>query len=231
MAKRGEIKLLGTAASPYVNRVQFVLNLKSIEYEFIEENLACKSELLLTSNPVYKKIPVLFHANKPPICESLVIIEYLDEFQPDVHRILPSVPVDRADNRFWANYVDNKYFPLYEELRQTPGKEDKEAIKKQIIEGSVLLEEAFEKFSNGKAYFGGDDLGYLDVVLGCFIAWIEFSSKRNEFNAFDEVKTPKLAKWAERIRSHESLKGAIPGNETLMNFYLMLQIHKPPRAT
>ena len=110
MAKNGEIKLLGTAASPYVNRVQFVLNLKSIDYEFIEENLACKSELLLTSNPVYKKIPVLFHANEPPICESLVIIEYLDEFQPDVHRILPSVPMDRANNRFWANYVDNKVY-------------------------------------------------------------------------------------------------------------------------
>ncbi|KVH96103.1 glutathione S-transferase U17-like [Cynara cardunculus var. scolymus] len=230
MTKRDEIKLLGTAASPYVNRVQFVLKLKSIEYEFIEENLACKSELLLTSNPVYKKIPVLFHANKPPISESLVIIEYLDEFRPDVHRILPSAPIDRADNRFWANYIDNKYFPLYEDLRQTPGKEGKEAVKKQILEGSVLLEEAFEKFSNGKAYFGGDDIGYLDVVLGCFLGWVQFGNKHNEFNAFDEVKTPKLAKWADRMLSHESLQGIIPGNETLMNFYMMLQIHKPPRA-
>ncbi|KAJ0799256.1 putative glutathione transferase [Helianthus annuus] len=67
MGKGSEIKLIGTAESPYVNRVQIVLNLKSIDYEFVEENLTCKSELLLTSNPVYKKVPVLIHANKPPI--------------------------------------------------------------------------------------------------------------------------------------------------------------------
>ncbi|KAJ0432769.1 putative glutathione transferase [Helianthus annuus] len=108
MGKNSEIKLLGTPPSPFVNRVQFVLNLKSIEYEYIDENLACKSELLLTSNPVYKKVPVLFHGNKPPIPESLIIIEYLDEIYPDIHPILPSDPLGRADNHFWANYIDNK---------------------------------------------------------------------------------------------------------------------------
>ncbi|KAI3729099.1 hypothetical protein L6452_17748 [Arctium lappa] len=230
MATKSEIKLLGTPASPYVNRVQFVLNLKSIEYEYIEENLACKSELLLTSNPVHKKIPVLFHANKPPICESLIIIEYLDEIKPDVHRILPSNPIERADNRFWANYIDNKFYPLYEELRLTLGKEGKELIKKQIIEGSVLLEEAFMKFSNEKAYFGGDDIGYLDVVLGCFLAWTKFVEKHNEFKVFDDVRTPRLAEWTKRIWSHEAVKDVIPGNEPIVNFYMMLQKYKPPGA-
>ena len=108
MAENDDIRLLGTSASPYVNRVQFVCNLKSIDYEFVEENLACKSELLLISNPIHKKVPVLLHANKPPICESLVIIEYLDEIKPDVHRILPSFPIERANNRFWSHYIDKK---------------------------------------------------------------------------------------------------------------------------
>ncbi|KVH96093.1 glutathione S-transferase U17-like [Cynara cardunculus var. scolymus] len=230
MPKKSEIKLLGTTASPYVNRVQFALNLKSIEYEFIEENLVCKSELLLTSNPVHKKVPVLFHANKPPICESLIIIEYLDEIKSDVHRILPSDPLERADNRFWANYIDNKFFPLYEELRMTIGKEGKEAIKKQIIEGSVLLEEVFVKFSNGNDYFGGDDVGYLDVVLGCFIPWRKLIEKYNEFTAFDEVRTPRLAEWTKRIWSHEAFKDVIPENGTIVNFYMILQKYKPPRV-
>ncbi|KAK1437788.1 hypothetical protein QVD17_03586 [Tagetes erecta] len=229
MTKSDGFKLLGTAASPFVNRVQFVLNLKSIEYEYIVENLACKSELLLTSNPVYQKVPVLIHANKPPIPESLVIIEYLDEMYPDVHPILPSNPLDRAENRFWASYIDNKFFPLFEELRKTPDKEEKEAIKKQIIEGSQLLEEAFVKVSKGKDYFGGDDAGYLDVVLGCFLAWVKFVEKRNEFNIIDEVRTPKLKKWVNRIWSHEAFKDVFPGSETLMNLFMMLQTHKPPR--
>ena len=110
MTKKSEIKLLGAPASPYVTRVRIALNLKSIEYEYVDENLACKSKLLLTSNPVHEKVPVLLHANKPPICESLVIIEYLNEIKPDVHRLLPSNAVERADRRFWAHYIDNKVF-------------------------------------------------------------------------------------------------------------------------
>ncbi|KAJ0432774.1 putative glutathione transferase [Helianthus annuus] len=227
MGKGSEIKLIGTAESPYVNRVQIVLNLKSIDYEFVEENLTCKSELLLTSNPVYKKVPVLIHANKPPIPESLIIIEYLDEIYSDVHPILPSDPLARADNRFWANYMDTKFSPLFEELRKTPGKEGKKAIVKQIIEGSQLLEEAFVKFSNGKPYFGGDDVGYLDVVLGCFLGWTKFVEKHNEFKIFDEARTPKLLEWTNRIWSHEALKDVIPGSETLKNFYMILMKYKP----
>ncbi|KAI3714236.1 hypothetical protein L1987_72833 [Smallanthus sonchifolius] len=228
--KSNEIKLLGTAASPFVNRVQFVLNLKSIEYEFVNENLACKSELLLTSNPVYKKVPVLLHANNPPLPESLIIIEYLDEIYPDIHPILPSDPLALADNRFWANYIDTKFFPMFEDLRRTPGKEEKEVIKKQMIEASKLLEEAFVKFSNGKAYFSGDNVGYLDVVLGCYLGWINFTEKHNEFKIInDDNRTPKLLEWTNRIWSHEAFKDVIPGDETLMNFYKMLQIYKPPR--
>ncbi|KAI3786347.1 hypothetical protein L1987_39959 [Smallanthus sonchifolius] len=228
MGKESEIKLLGTGASPFVNRVQFALNLKSIKHEYIEENLARKSELLLTSNPVHKKVPVLFHADKPPICESQIIIEYLDETLPDLHQLLPSVSLDRANCRFWAQYIDTKFFPLYEELRRTKRKEGQEAIKQQMIEATQLLEEAFIKSSNGKAYFGGDQVGFLDVVLGCFIRWTRYVDELNDFNTFDEVRTPELAKWAKNLSSHEALKSATPGDETLGNFVGMLNVYKPP---
>nr|XP_043607450.1 glutathione S-transferase U17-like [Erigeron canadensis] len=226
MAKESEMKLLGTPASTFVNRVQFVLNLKSIEYKFIQENLFCKSELLLTSNPVHKKVPVLIHGNKPPIPESLIIIEYLDELYPDTHPVLPSDPFDRADHRFWASYIDNKFYPLYEELRRSP-EDGKEAIKKQIIEKSQVLEEAFVKISNGKDYFGGDDIGYLDVVLGCFIGWISIFEKLHKFKVFDEATTPRLQEWVKCICSHKAIKSNIPTQETLTNIYLLLQKYNP----
>ncbi|XP_023740354.1 glutathione S-transferase U17 [Lactuca sativa] len=213
-----EIKLLGTAASSFVNRVQFVLNLKSIEYKFIEENLACKSDLLLASNPVLKKIPILLKANEPPICESLIIIEYLEEIKPDIHPILPPKPSDRAKNRFWANYIDNKFFPLYLELSYA---HEREIVKDKIIKESQLLEEVFVKFSNGKAYFGGDEVGYLDVVLGCFLGWTKFHEKRHDFKVFDEVRTPKLAEWVKRILSHKAITGVMPQEDILMDYYMM----------
>lgn len=102
-----DVKLLGRCASPYVNRVQIALNVKSINYEYLEENLGSKSLLLLKTNPIHKKVPVLIHNDKS-ISESLVIIQYIDEVWTNGPCILPSDPYDRAEARFWAAYIDHK---------------------------------------------------------------------------------------------------------------------------
>lgn len=125
-----------------------------------------------------------------------------------------------------------QFIPLYEELRRTLEKEGKEAIKKQIMNGSQLLEEAFVKFSNGKPYFGGDDIRYVDSVLGSFIGWTKLIEEINDFKVFDEVRTPGLglAGWAKCMSSHEAIKTVIPQNEILMKLYTLLQIYRPPRV-
>ena len=71
-----DVKLLGHWASIFVTRVMIALKLKGVAHEFLEEVIGsngelAKSELLLNSNPVYKKIPVLLHCGKP-VCESML---------------------------------------------------------------------------------------------------------------------------------------------------------------
>nr|XP_043639731.1 probable glutathione S-transferase [Erigeron canadensis] len=96
-AEKREMMLLGYHASPFVNRVRIVLKLKSIEYELVKEDPTRKSGFLLTSNPIYKKVPVLIHGNQPPISESrIIIMEYIDELYPDIHPIFPSLTSNRA---------------------------------------------------------------------------------------------------------------------------------------
>ena len=98
--------LLDFWPSPFGLRARISLTEKGVEYEYKDEDLSNKSPLLLKSNPIHKKIPVLIHNGKS-ICESLVIVQYIDEVWKD-KPLMPEDPYERAQARFWADYVDKK---------------------------------------------------------------------------------------------------------------------------
>jgi glutathione S-transferase len=102
-----EVILLNFWPSPYGMRVLIALEEKGIKYVNKEEDFSNKSPLLLQMNPIHKKIPVLIHNGKS-ICESLNIVEYIDEVWHDPSPFLPSDPYQRSQAKFWANYVDTK---------------------------------------------------------------------------------------------------------------------------
>ena len=100
------MKLHGIWASPYVKRVEMTLKLKGI-FEYVEEDLRNKSQLLLQYNPVQKKVPVLIHNGKP-IAESLIILEYIGETWKNGTPLLPQVSYKRAKVRFWVSFVQQE---------------------------------------------------------------------------------------------------------------------------
>ncbi|CAM0876412.1 unnamed protein product [Alopecurus aequalis] len=107
-----EMKLLGMWPSPFVHRVRLALHLKGItNYEYVEEDLTNKSDLLLA--PVHKKVLMLLHGGRP-ICESLIILQYLeDAFSETGHALFPADPYDCVVARFWVAYADDIVRLLY----------------------------------------------------------------------------------------------------------------------
>ncbi|CAN0900360.1 Probable glutathione S-transferase [Linum grandiflorum] len=73
-----EVVLLDVEGSPFATRVRIALLEKEIDHQSKYEALSNKSSLLLQMNPVHSQIPVLIHRGKP-ICESLIILQYIDE--------------------------------------------------------------------------------------------------------------------------------------------------------
>ncbi|XP_020685599.2 glutathione S-transferase U18-like [Dendrobium catenatum] len=222
MAIENEVKLIGIWSSGFVTRVMIALNLKGVEYEFLPDDLSNKSELLLNSNPVYKKVPVLIHGDKS-ICESLVIVQYIDHvWASSGPRILPVDPYDLAIVRFWAAYVDDK---LTSQIRVLILKEDEKSkaeAAEQLFTALLLLEEAFVKCSKG-SFFGGDTINLLDITLGSCINWLKAMEIVTGINFLDKTKTPRLAEWAERFCSAEAAKEVLPEAEKLVEYIKFLR--------
>nr|AFK37448.1 unknown [Lotus japonicus] len=211
-----ELKLLGKWSSPYVIRVKIALRIKSLEYENLEEHetFSPKSDLLLQSNPVYAKVPVLIHHGKP-ICESMLIVQYIDETWSTTPSILPSDAYDRALARFWVAYIDDKWFPTIETIVTVDEEERKPYydILDTVLEN---MEDAFVKCSKGKAFFGGDKIGYLDIAFGSFLGWLSAIEQEYQRKVLVESKAPALVKWAERFVADPAVKGIIPETDRVV---------------
>ncbi|CAL5431010.1 unnamed protein product [Camellia sinensis] len=214
MEKKSEVVLYGTWGSAYCTRVALALKLKGIPYEYIEEDLTNKSELLLQYNPVHKKVPVLVHKGKP-IVESLLILEYIDEFWYNTPKLFPEDPHDRAKLRFWANFYDQKLFPSTFPIIKSSGKEQEKAIQ-DFSELLKVLEEGLEKDFPGKSPFlNGETIGYLGIVVG---------SSACNFDAFHEAvavvvdsqKHPAFTSWVATLKDHPLMKETLPDHHELV---------------
>eukprot|EP00253_Pinus_taeda_P032223 PITA_32223 len=136
-----QVKLLGWLRSPCVTRVRIALALKGIQYQFIEDDAENKSQLLLQSNPVHKKVPVLIHNGKI-VCESMIIVQYIDEtWDTKVPNLLPKDPYDRAIARFWAAFVDDKLAPSFWGVLVGQGEKQQKAVEESLA-NFLLLDDA-----------------------------------------------------------------------------------------
>uniref|UniRef100_A0A0D6QT50 glutathione transferase n=1 Tax=Araucaria cunninghamii TaxID=56994 RepID=A0A0D6QT50_ARACU len=210
-----EVKVLGLWASPFSLRVQIALNLKGLSYDYIEEDLSNKSQLLLQSNPVYKKIPVLIH-NGRAICESQIILQYIDETWPGVP-LLPRDPYQRAMARFWAAFYDDKLAPTLIGVYRTQGEKQQKAIE-ELLANVLLLEEALATTFNGGPFFGGESIGFLDVVLGSRAVWLRAAEEIGGVKFIDTQRTPLIYAWLQRFSNVEFVKKSLPEFDKLVAY-------------
>ncbi|CAM0882214.1 unnamed protein product [Alopecurus aequalis] len=215
----GELQLLGAWISPWVTRVKVALQMKGVSYEYIEQDLQRKSDLLLRSNPVHKKVPVLIH-NGRSVCESLIVLEYIDEAWAGTGPpLLPADPYDRATARFWATYVNDTFFPSWRALFRSTTAEQRAEAFENVVPQVETLERAFQECSKGKEFFGGDAVGVVDLALGSFLVWIRVVDELAGTNLLDGAKFPGLAAWAERLLAVDAVAEVMPEAGKLTEHY------------
>ncbi|KAJ1422018.1 Thioredoxin-like superfamily [Sesbania bispinosa] len=205
-----EVKLLGTWANPFSCGVELALKLKGVEYEFIEEILDNKSPLLLGYNPDYKnKVPVLVHNGKP-IAGFLFILDYVDETW-DHHPLLPSDPYGRAKSRFWAKSIYEKLFSIGAKALFGKGT--------RMEDGKIAFDEFVKLLENeleGKDFFGGDTIGYLDIAA--IIIPILFGRVQEVLGMelVSQDKFPNIFKWIEKLNKIDVFNQTYPPKDVHM---------------
>ncbi|XP_049407167.1 probable glutathione S-transferase [Solanum stenotomum] len=204
-----QVKLIGVTLSPFSRRVEWALKFKGVEYEFIEENLQNKSPLLLESNPIHKKIPVLIH-NGNPICESMVILEYIDEtFEGP--SILPKDPYDRAIARFWAKFLDDTCIPLLGKVLFGKG-EEAEKSKKEFGGLLKILDNEFKD----KKFFVGDNFGFADVAANFMAFWFGILEEASGVVLVTSEKFPNFCGWRDEYINRSQVKEYLPSRDVLL---------------
>ncbi|KAA3485488.1 glutathione transferase GST 23-like [Gossypium australe] len=203
------VTLFGSWFSPYAYRVIWALKLKGIPYEYILEDLPNKSPLLLQYNPIHKKVPVLVHDGKP-ICESSVILQYIDEIWPQ-NPLLPADPYDRAVALFWIKFADDKC-PLISKLYRTDGEEQQAVAKEcfemlEVIEGHALI--------GGKKFFGEDEINMVDIAFCSVAYWLGVIEDFTGLKIFEPHKFPRLNSWIQNFKSVPVIKDNLPDTDKM----------------
>jgi len=205
-----QVKVLNAEQSPFGMRVLIGLEEKGVKYEYQEDNLSSKSELLLQLNPVYKKVPVLIHNGKP-VCESLIILEYIEDAWASSNPFLPSNAYDRARARFWADFVDKKVYDNGAALILKCKGEAQEVAKRNLLEYLGLLEGALNELSGGtKPYFGGEQFGFIDIAFIPFASWFLSWEAMGNWKIPLDTQFPRLYEWVNACMERESVKKILP---------------------
>ncbi|KQK06261.1 glutathione transferase GST 23 [Brachypodium distachyon] len=212
------LKLFGSWASSYTHRVQLAMRLKGLSFEYAEEDLGNKSEALLRANPVHKKVPVLVLHDGRALAESAIILHYLDDAFPDTRPLLPADPFDRAVARFWCHFGDDKLGPAVGAVFATTGEEQAAAVR-QVHENLALLEaELREGAFKGRRFFGGQEVGFLDVVLGCGSYWLAVFEEVTGVQLVDAEAFPLFHAWLRDFEAQEEVRETIPSIDRLLAY-------------
>jgi glutathione S-transferase len=192
------LKLISHKLCPYVQRAVIALTEKGVAFERIDIDLADKPDWFVAISPL-GKTPVL-QVGDVPIFESAVILEYLEETQPNP--LHPADPLIRAEHRAWVEFgsaVLNDIAGFY----AAPDEATFKARTSQLEARFARLE---ARVAAGP-WFDGEKFSLVDAVFGPVFRY---------FDVFDEIAdfgilsgNPKLKRWRKALAARPSVRMAV----------------------
>ena len=203
------MKLIGSAASPYVRKVRVVMAEKRLDYQFVKEDVWSDTTTIGQSNPL-GKVPCLVMEGSEAMFDSRVIVEYLDTMSP-VGKLIPQQSRERAEVKTWEALADGVMDAgiLWRLEANWAGRGEGERSQAWMDRQRGKVEAGIAAMAKGlgdKPFCSGIHLSLSDIAVGCALGWIAFRFPDIDWHA----KHSNLARLHDKLLTRPSFADTQP---------------------
>ena len=190
--------------SSHAQKVKIALREKSVAFERVlpdDFGTGRRDTPFSAANP-RSEVPVLLPDDEPPIFESTVIMEYIEERWPEP-RLLPAGPRARAEARMTEEVCDTQYEAVnwgFGELLWFHRAEGAllETLKAAAAHDTETLQQWLAARLGSADWFGGDRFGWADAAVAPML-------NRSVHYGLGPVPGSPLALWHARLRQRPAV--------------------------
>ena len=192
-----QFALISHKLCPYVQRAVIALTEKAVPFERRDIDLANKPDWFKAISPL-GKTPVLL-VGDTAIFESAVILEYLEETQPNA--LHPSDPLARAEHRAWIEFgsaILNDISGLYSAADEAAFNAKAAALRDKFTRVEARLK---------GPWFDGERFSLVDAVFGPVFRYFDAFDRIGEFGILGGL--PKVAAWRRALATRATVQAAV----------------------
>eukprot|EP00928_Gymnodinium_smaydae_P075613 TRINITY_DN58628_c0_g1_i1.p1 TRINITY_DN58628_c0_g1~~TRINITY_DN58628_c0_g1_i1.p1 ORF type:complete len:272 (+),score=28.52 TRINITY_DN58628_c0_g1_i1:150-965(+) len=234
LSSRKELEFFSAWFCPYAQRAWIALEHHGLPYKKIEGLIPdkpgedfvgyVKNPRLLELNPK-GLVPTISEGNdSPPVYESLICVEYIDELASGLSTdvsLLPGAPSARADLKLKADWVNRCCCSPFYQILVRKDNAEREAALKDLNAGVDELEKLVSK--SGGPFLAGKQLTIVDLA---FIPWAHrimickiLERFRGPTFALDMTRRPALASWLDKVFSLPAVQATLAEPDALATTY------------
>jgi len=219
-SKEYDLKLFGGCFCPFVQRVWIALELKGMDYQYIEVDPYAKPKLLTDINP-RGLVPALKHGDWG-CYESTVLLEYLEDLNTGTP-LLPKDPQDRASARLWVDHVNRNIVPgFYRFLQAQENRAQIQYAEELKSEIAKLVDVAHPT----GPFFLGSTMTYVDVAVAPW--FLRFSRVLEPYRGWPPSdKDSRLGRWIEAMEADEAVKNTTSDDVLYLDSYERYAENRP----
>jgi glutathione S-transferase len=192
------LRLISHKLCPYVQRAVIALTEKGVAFERIDIDLANKPDWFMSIPPL-GKTPVL-QIGDVAIFESAVILEYLEETQPNP--LHPADPLARATHRGWIDFgsvVLGDIAGFYAAPDEATFATKTKQLERRFAE--------LETRVTGEPWFDHGKFSLVDAVYGPVFRYFDVFDTIADFGILSGK--PKLSRWRKSLAARPSVRSAV----------------------